>query len=239
MRKKQKRETSSKKGAYAKVTNWLETQHESDVVEQNEHSSSTMPMDLPADNFSVDKSSGSEDEAPEDVSWQKSKEEVVNERKKQDETVLLAKQQFKEARRQRAELLRHQKKEKEARQLSRLPDDVLQALAEKQEEELSPEKQQSQGKHICFDEKSDSEQDVEEIVGVEDIPSKQRGIEVTVLETNRKRISDDAAKFRHRHLYGDRLHRISAVNPFNQKRKKTELDPAVKIAKTDRQHKST
>lgn len=241
MRKKQKREISSKKGAVEKVAAWLETNEEPNVVEEHEKTST---MDLPSNNInnlSVAEKDGEDDEAPADISWKKSKEEIIKEKKKQDEILLAAKQQEKEARRLRDERMKQQKKEKEERMLSRLPDDVLQAVAEKQGEKISLEKELDRGNRLSLDEEVDSasensEQESEDTSRAEDKSSKQKGIKVSVLkkEPQGKRISSEATNFLQHHFYGDRLHRVSAVKSFSQKRTKTELEPPKKIAKTNK-----
>ena len=134
-----------------------------------------------------------------------------------------------------------QKKEKEERMLSRLPDDVLQAVAEKQGEKISLEKELDRGNRLSLDEEVDSasensEQESEDTSRAEDKSSKQKGIKVSVLkkEPQGKRISSEATNFLQHHFYGDRLHRVSALKSFSQKRTKTELEPPTKIAKTNK-----
>ena len=180
------------------------------------------------------------DEAPDDVSWKVSKEFIVSEMKKQGETLHGRKLREKEARRLKDEWLKQQKMDKVARQRSRLPDDVLQAVAKRQQGQSNSEEEQNQQKHITVDERSnseDSEQDFhDETDEGQDLnfASKHLGIKIAVLKkevAQSKKIPLSAREFLQQHLYGDRLHRVPTVDAFSQKNKVKRLGPAMKFVK--------
>ena len=169
-----------------------------------------------------------DDDVPEDVSWEASKESVIRARTREKEVRLDIKQKEKQMRKERNKRLQDQKERKRAREYSRLPMEVLQQVAKQQESQAAEMvvTQTVSGDHMTFDSSSED--------GTEDF-EESPPIKVLVLprETKKpKKIQEPASLFLQQHLFGDRIQRISAANDSDWKRKqKSKFRPANKFSK--------
>lgn len=183
---------------------------------------------------STTRANDEDDDIPEDVSWESSKEIAIRERTLEKEIILDAKRKEKQSRIERNERLLEQKERKRAREYSRLPMDVLQQVAKRQKknEELVSQSADT-GNHVTFDSSSEDEQDDEEEEGPEvneEIPE----IKVLVLPREVKkprRIQQSASLFLREQLFGDRIQRISPSKNSDCTRKYKTIAPALKFSK--------
>lgn len=185
---------------------------------------------------STTRANDEDDDIPEDVSWESSKEIAIRERTLEKETILDAKRKEKQSRIERNERLLEQKERKRAREYSRLPMDVLQQVAKRQKSQKNEElvsQSADTGNHVTFDSSSEDEQDDEEEEGPEvneEIPE----IKVLVLPREVKkprRIQQSASLFLREQLFGDRIQRISPSKNSDCTRKYKTIAPALKFSK--------
>lgn len=180
-----------------------------------------------------------EDEAPESISLSASKEAAIAKIHKEKETVDALREKEKQRRRERDELLKQQKESRKARELDRLPSEILEKVAQK-EESVARQQKEIKGAnvitptHVTFDSEDD---DDEEDVVQEPTSEEPKGLQVVVLNQPKKTtkgVLDSASDFLKNHFYGDRLKRIQTLDDENQKRKRKKLEPAIKFSKTAR-----
>ena len=181
-------------------------------------------------------SGGEEVDAPEAVSWSASKDAVLRDIEKEKESIKSTKEREKQFRIQREERSRKLKAAKKAKELSRLPEEVLQKVAGQLKEDNvgfdagGPDRDRE---HLTFD--SDAEDNLEPTGGsVSTSNFSHDGISVVVLpkETRKpKKIEASAAAFLQQQLYGDRIPRLSTMKALSLKRKSCSRKPAVKFAK--------
>lgn len=185
---------------------------------------------------STTRANDEDDDIPEDVSWESSKEIAIRERTLEKETILDAKRKEKQSRIERNERLLEQKERKRAREYSRLPMDVLQQVAKRQKSQKNEElvsQSADTGNHVTFDSSSEDEQDDQEEEGPEvneEIPE----IKVLVLPREVKkprRIQQSASLFLREQLFGDRIQRISPSKNSDCTRKYKTIAPALKFSK--------
>lgn len=185
---------------------------------------------------STTRANDEDDDIPEDVSWESSKEIAIRERTLEKETILDAKRKEKQSRIERNERLLEQKERKRAREYSRLPMDVLQQVAKRQKSQKNEElvsQSADTGNHVTFDSSSEDEQDDQE----EERPEVNEEIsEIKVLVLPRevkkpRRIQQSASLFLREQLFGDRIQRISPSKNSDCTRKYKTIAPALKFSK--------
>lgn len=185
---------------------------------------------------STTRANDEDDDIPEDVSWESSKEIAIRERTLEKETILDAKRKEKQSRIERNERLLEQKERKRAREYSRLPMDVLQQVAKRQKSQKNEElvsQSADTGNHVTFDSSSEDEQDDQEEEGPE-VNEEISEIKVLVLPREVKkprRIQQSASLFLREQLFGDRIQRISPSKNSDCTRKYKTIAPALKFSK--------
>lgn len=185
---------------------------------------------------STTRANDEDDDIPEDVSWESSKEIAIRERTLEKETILDAKRKEKQSRIERNERLLEQKERKRAREYSRLPMDVLQQVAKRQKSQKNEElvsQSADTGNHVTFDSSSEDEQDDQEEEGPE-VNEEISEIKVLVLPREVKkprRIQQSASLFLREQLFGDRIQRISPSKNSDRTRKYKTIAPALKFSK--------
>lgn len=192
-------------------------------------------IDKPVEDVNAEGDSEEED-APEAVTWTASKELVLKEIEKEKESISNTRKREKQVRIHKEERSRQLKEERKAKELSRLPQEILQKVAAQQEaEDKSKETQettQSLGEHVTFDSDSDSDLDMsEKMLQASD---SVHGLNVLVLAKEArkpKKIQTSASDFLQQQLYGDRLQRVPTLKAMNYKRKGRSQKPAIKFAK--------
>lgn len=181
-----------------------------------------------------------EDEAPESISLSASKEAAIAKIHEEKETVDALREKEKQRRRERDEILKEQKESRKARELARLPDEILEKVAQKQESVARQNKEIKGANaitstHVTFDSEDDDDDEEEDNEVQEPISEEPKGIQVVVLNQaskNKKKVLDSASEFLKNHFYGDRLKRVGTLDDENQKRKRRKLEPAIKFSKT-------
>jgi hypothetical protein len=162
-------------------------------------------------------------DAPEGVSWKDSKAVFQQSEKDRNDAVNFARSTERAKRRKKNDMLVSQKKAK--RKLTKLPEDIVQAVVKK-------------AKHVEMDEiKIDSTKKVERRKATKSKKSKRKAEEhchVVILkeEVNKsKKVQESAAEFLKNHLYGNRLERTSGTNNLTMQSKNSGiLKPAVKFS---------
>ncbi|XP_031556645.1 nucleolar protein 7-like [Actinia tenebrosa] len=186
-----------------------------------------------------------DDEAPESISLSASKEAAIAEIHKEKETVDSLREKEKQRRRERDEILKQQKESRKARELVRLPAEILEKVTKKQELDAKQQKNIKGAhvvtpKHVTFD-SDDDDDNKEDKNNKEDenmtqvpVGEEPKGLQVVVLNQaskNTKRVIDSASEFLKNHFYGDRLKRVETLDDETQKRKHKKLEPAIKFSK--------
>lgn len=208
----------------------LRAEHDEECGQES--SCGAVTADVEVVRVEVDGEGNDDEDSPVGISWKDSKEVFKQDEKKRKEAVDFVRSKRKEKRRKKNEMFVSQKRCRTNELLTKLPDDIVHAVAKKLK--VDTNNQRTEKEFVGeVKEKQKSPTKCKKKGKSRDGPKKHGHYKVLVVEDEvkkPKKVQDSAATFLENHLYGNRLHRTSHSSNLTSRCKSSgKMKPAVKF----------